>query len=364
MISPLEDVSDDSSRKLLHSYDVEKHAEEKQRAEVDKLSALPSCNVDSEPMVSTKQKLVALLGYFLCNIGLTVYNKAVLGKFTFPWLLTALHAAATSIGCGTMLGLGYFQTTKLSGRENLALLGFSLLYTVNIAVSNVSLAMVSVPFHQVVRGTTPLVTTMIYRFVYGRTFSSATYLSLVPIILGVSIATYGDMVYTRTGFAMTFLGVILAALKTIITNRMMTGRLALSFWELLLRMSPLACVQALIFASIQGEMAASIKLLRNGLLAAPTGATALPTPPRAPTMLVPILLGNGALAFFLNISSFRTNKIAGALTMTVCANIKQCLTIALGIVLFDATVTPTNLCGIVIALGGGAAYSFVELRSK
>lgn len=80
MISPLEDGPDDSSRKLLHSYDVEKHAEEKQRAEVDKLSALPPSNVDSERMVSTKQKFVALLGYFLCNVGLTVYNKAVLGK--------------------------------------------------------------------------------------------------------------------------------------------------------------------------------------------------------------------------------------------------------------------------------------------
>jgi len=31
-------------------------------------------------MVPTRKKLVALLGYFLCNIGLTLYNKAVLGK--------------------------------------------------------------------------------------------------------------------------------------------------------------------------------------------------------------------------------------------------------------------------------------------
>lgn len=73
--------------------------------------------------------------------------------------------------------------------------------------------MVSIPFHQVVRATTPLVTTAIYRVFYFRTYSTPTYLSLLPIILGVGFATYGDYSYTTAGFLMTFLGVILGAIK-------------------------------------------------------------------------------------------------------------------------------------------------------
>lgn len=225
--------------------------------------------------------------------------------------------------------------------------------------------MVSIPFHQVVRATTPLFIILIYRALYGRTFSTATYLSLIPVVLGMSIATYGDLTYTRAGFLMTFLGVLLAALKTIVTNRMLTGRLALSPLEVLFRMSPLACMQSLVIASLQGELDQPFDLLKQSWLENSIPVTKdTPFSTRSMHTLALVLLGNGTLAFMLNVSSFRTNKLAGALTMTVCANIKQCLTIVLGIVLFGTVVTTVNLCGIFVTLVGGAIYSFVELRSK
>ncbi|ETN43807.1 uncharacterized protein HMPREF1541_11131 [Cyphellophora europaea CBS 101466] len=312
-----------------------------------------------EDTVSTNKKLVYLFGYFLCNIGLTLYNKAILGSFKFPWLLTALHAGCSSIGCSVMLQLGYFHATKLTRRENLALFAFSLLFTINIAISNVSLAMVSVPFHQVVRATTPLFTTLLFRIMFNRTFNTATYLSLLPIVLGVTLAVYGDdFRYTDMGFILTFLGVILAAFKTIVTNRMMTGSLALSFWEILLRMSPLAFVQSIMYAYFTGELNAFNIFLRTELFAehSPVHTT--------PLGFMCVMLGNGFLAFALNVSSFSTNKVAGALTMTVCANIKQCLTIVLGILLFNVRLNVMNMLGIVVTVAGGILYSFVELDSK
>jgi hypothetical protein len=258
-----------------------------------------------------------------------------------------------------MLQLGYFHATKLTRRENVALVLFSLLFTINIAISNVSLAMVSVPFHQVVRATTPLFTTLLFRLFYNRTFNNATYLSLLPIVLGVSLAVYGDdFRYSDLGFILTFLGVILAAFKTIVTNRMMTGSLNLSFWEILLRMSPLAFIQSIIYAFFTGELSAFNKFLRTELFAEhlPNKAT--------PLGFMFIMLGNGFLAFALNVSSFSTNKVAGALTMTVCANIKQCLTIVLGILLFNVHLNMLNMWGILITVAGGVIYSFVELDSK
>ncbi|RYP02508.1 hypothetical protein DL766_010335 [Monosporascus sp. MC13-8B] len=339
-----------------------------------------------EDTVSTKKKLIYLAGYFICNIGLTIYNKAILGSFRFPWLLTALHAGCSSIGCTVMLQLGHYHAAKLTRQENLTLVAFSFLFTINIAISNVSLyvspqslrdrpqpftpivplkastadnrhrAMVSVPFHQVVRSTTPLFTTFLFRVLFNRTFSTETYLSLVPIIFGVTIATYGDFTFTDLGFILTFLGVILAAFKTIVTNRMMTGSLALSFWEILRRMSPLACLQSTLYALFTGELAAFRDFLRDELFAG--------TARFSPLGFLSVMVGNGALAFALNVSSFSTNKVAGALTMTVCANIKQCLTIVLGGILFDVHLNALNMWGIVITVLGGAVYSFVELDSK
>lgn len=258
-----------------------------------------------------------------------------------------------------MLQLGHFHSSKLTQRENLVLVAFSLLFTINIAISNVSLAMVSVPFHQVVRATTPLFTTFLFRVLYNRTFSANTYLSLLPIVLGVTLAVYGDdFRYSDLGFVLTFLGVILAAFKTIVTNRMMTGSLALSFWEILLRMSPLAFIQSLIYAYFTGELGRFNTFLHEELFVenSPTRTT--------PLGFLFVMLGNGFLAFALNVSSFSTNKVAGALTMTVCANIKQCLTIILGIVLFNVRLNMMNLWGILITIIGGVGYSFVELDSK
>ena len=79
--------------------------------------------------------------------------------------------------------------------------------------------------------------------------------------------------------------------------------------------------------------------------------------------MVAALLGNGMIAFLLNVSSFQANKLAGALTMTVCGNVKQCLTILLGIALFGVKVGFLNGIGIVIAVLGAAWYSCVELRT-
>ncbi|KAH8899927.1 TPT-domain-containing protein [Thozetella sp. PMI_491] len=307
--------------------------------------------LDTEYTVSTATKAGYLAVYFLCNIALTIYNKLVLGKFSYPWLLTSIHAGSASIGCYVLLTRGQFTLTKLAVQQELTLAAFSVLFTINIAVSNVSLGLVSIPFHQIMRSTCPVFAVLIYRLRYKRAYSAKTYLSLVPVVAGVGLATYGDYYFTTAGFCLTLLGVVLAAVKTVATNRLMTGPLALSPLETLFRMSPLAFIQALMCAFLGGEITAFLDTRSD--------PDAMPS-----RTLFLILAGNGLLAFVLNISSFSTNKIAGALTMTVCGNVKQCLTVLLGIVLFEVKVGALNGLGMLIALGGAAWYSTVELRAK
>jgi len=73
---------------------------------------------------------------------------------------------------------------------------------------------------------------------------------------------------------------------------------------------------------------------------------------------------NGAIAFALNVISFTANKKTGALTMTVAANVKQILTIVLGIMFWGLAVSWMNALGILLTLFGGAWYAKVELESK
>lgn len=66
---------------------------------------------------------------------------------------------------------------------------------------------------------TPLFTIVIAAALYGKRHSRDTYLALVPVVMGVVFATYGDYSATVWGFILTLLGTLLAALKTIVTNR-------------------------------------------------------------------------------------------------------------------------------------------------
>lgn len=133
----------------------------------------------------------------------------------------------------------------------------------------------------------------------------------------------------------------------------MTGALALPSIELLLRMSPLAAIQAFVYAIVSGELAAFVDTMANREGDVSTSAT------------IVFLLGNGLLAFLLNVSSFQTNKLAGALAISVCGNLKQVLTVLLGIFTFgDFAVDLWNGTGMCVALLGCVLYSKAELDSK
>lgn len=83
--------------------------------------------------------------YFVLNLSLTLYNKYVLVSFPYPYTLTTVHALCGSLGGGLLLRNGAFQPKRLREGDYLVLVAFSVLYSINIAISNVSLRLVTVP---------------------------------------------------------------------------------------------------------------------------------------------------------------------------------------------------------------------------
>ncbi|KAI8146004.1 triose-phosphate transporter family-domain-containing protein [Fennellomyces sp. T-0311] len=286
--------------------------------------------------------------YFAFNLGLTLYNKAILLDFRYPWSLTAIHTLCGSIGCYILYFFGYFTPVKLGEHENMVMLMFSVLYTINIAISNVSLNLVSVAFHQVVRAMTPVFTVMISIVFLQKSFSNLTYLSLLPVVIGVGFATFGEYGYTAVGFMLTVLGTVLAAVKTVVTNRILVGRLKLEPLDLLMRMSPLAFVQCIFYAYITGELGRVQEFSSSNMTVG----------------LASGLIVNGIMAFGLNIVSFTANKKTGALTMTVAGNVKQVLSIILAVIIFKLNINATNAFGIILTLLGGAWYGKVEMSER
>jgi hypothetical protein len=86
-----------------------------------------------------------LILYFILNLALTLYNKVVLVSFPYPYTLTAVHALFGLVGGASLRLRNVYQPKSLWGSDHIVLVAFSILYSVNIAVSNASLGLVTVP---------------------------------------------------------------------------------------------------------------------------------------------------------------------------------------------------------------------------
>ena len=178
---------------------------------------------------------------------------------------------------------------------------------------------------------------------------------------GIVLTTFGDYYATALGVSLTLLGIVLASVKvciqtfsswsnltilqTIVTNELMTGQLKLTPLEILELTSLPAMLLGLLGALLAGEVHFAYRTRHSG-------------PPTN------FLLLNLALAFAQNYVSFRTNKIAGPLTLTVCANLKQLATIILAIATFKIRVGLLGAFGMTLALGGSGYYSWARLQKR
>ncbi|TCD69936.1 UAA transporter [Steccherinum ochraceum] len=365
-----------------------------------------------DPALWSSQWLWLLL-YFSFNLLLTLSNKSVLTTFPFPYTLTGLHTLCSTIGCCILQIRGVYTPKPLTSRNKLVLAAFSILYAINITISNVSLQLVTVPFHQVVRALTPIFTIFLSTLLLDIHTKPVKLLRLSPVILGVIIATYGDYYFTFWGFFLTLLGTFFAALKTIYTNVLQSPTktsfrsetsvfssritpiwramlsppsLGIHPLDLLMCMSPLAFIQCVAYAQLSGELdrlrqlsftdprsffgsplyetpgTHNFSLQSSRIYTHPTNA--ILAGPTFHTYQFPTLLLNGCIAFGLNVVSLTANGKIGALSMTVAANVKQVLTILFAVVLFDLTITPANALGITVTLVGGAWYAWGEYAEK
>lgn len=240
-----------------------------------------------------------------CSV--TVFNKLLLHA-PFPYLLTASHTNATFIAC--KLVRRNEPRTRIPRQIHLKLLCVSFLYTINIGISNASLGLVTLPVHQAIRATSPVITVLLAKVLVthmSKRYGLKTYSSLLPIVAGVLLTTYGGR-YNATpyGLLLTIFGAVLAVAKTIAMNILLrNAQFNLHPIELLSILSSYAGAQAILWAIWNGEPGVILEIA-----------------PR--NMWFAILLSiNTAMAAVLNIVSLDANRRSGPLAMAITANLKQ-----------------------------------------
>lgn len=300
------------------------------------------------------------------NVGVTLLNKAAFATvdFHYPYFLSFVHMVCNNVGSQIVFLslnkdrasgntgifqrlLGKIERKSLDSHGKRSIIGFSIIFSLNIAIGNVSLRHVSVNFNQVMRSLVPALT-IIMGIIVGKKISSNRIIPVIPVIIGVAMAVWGDMTFTALGFFYTCLCVVLAALKVVVSGEMLTGSLKLHPVDLLGYMAPLAMVQCISLSVLTGEV--------NSIASRPEIYSNYYT--------MGVVLLSGLLSFSLNICSLMANKMTSPLTLCIAANVKQVSMIAISTIIFETPITFMNGLGILVVLFGSARYSYVSVLEK
>lgn len=228
------------------------------------LSSSPSINTNKSSntnendyeLVSTSYAAIVLLIWTLNNITVTLTNKVAFAKvdFTYPYILSTVHIACNIIGAQLYFAFSKTKPKQIEPSSRKSILIFSIIFTLNIAVGNMSLRWVSVNFNQICRALVPIIVMGISTVYFGKSYSMNRKWSVVPVVFGVALTFYGDVSTTFIGAFYTFLCIVMGAMKVVLGGELLTGDLKLHPIDLLTKMAPLALLQCIVLAYVQGEV--------------------------------------------------------------------------------------------------------------
>ncbi|XP_027110871.1 probable sugar phosphate/phosphate translocator At3g11320 [Coffea arabica] len=291
--------------------------------------------------------------WYSSNIGVLLLNKYLLSNygFRYPIFLTMCHMTACSLL--SYIAIAWLKMVPMqtirSRKQFFKISALSLVFCGSVVSGNISLRFLPVSFNQAIGATTPFFTAV---FAYLMTFKREawlTYVTLIPVVTGVVIASGGEPSFHLFGFIMCVGATAARALKSVLQGILLSSEgEKLNSMNLLLYMAPIAVV-LLLPATLYMEknvVGITLALAKNDI------------------RIIWYLLFNSALAYFVNLTNFLVTKHTSALTLQVLGNAKGAVAVVVSILIFRNPVSVTGMLGYSLTVFGVVLYSEAKKRSK
>ncbi|KAG6526659.1 probable sugar phosphate/phosphate translocator At3g11320 [Zingiber officinale] len=291
--------------------------------------------------------------WYSSNIGVLLLNKYLLSNygFKYPIFLTMCHMAACSLF--SYVSIAWLKIVPMQSVRSrvqfLKIAALSLVFCGSVVSGNVSLRYLPVSFNQAVGATTPFFTAVFAYLMTFRKESWLTYITLVPVVTGVIIASGGEPSFHLFGFIMCISATAARALKSVLQGILMSSEgEKLNSMNLLLYMAPIAVVLLLPATIIMEKNVVGITLALA----------------RKDFNIIWYLLFNSSMAYFVNLTNFLVTKHTSALTLQVLGNAKGAVAVVISILIFRNPVSFTGMAGYTLTIIGVILYSESKKRNK
>jgi solute carrier family 35 protein E1 len=242
---------------------------------------------------------------------------------------------------------------------------------VDIGCGNFALSLVSVALQQVIKSTLPLFVCLLSVTLQRRKVHRDVWVTLVPIVCGTIIASYGEMTFSVVGVALALTSCFGRAFKAVINSMLLTSADNLQPLEILLLEAPttgaLIAVPAFVFEGLLGGSEAFTGITTVGFS---NGTRILQElhPAHADSFwahhLVLLNVLCGVLMFANQASYITIIQMTSAISCQVLMNVKMLMLIGVSLHVFGASFSWMNVAGTALATCGCFLYAFAVSKSQ
>ncbi|RDX81122.1 putative sugar phosphate/phosphate translocator, partial [Mucuna pruriens] len=283
--------------------------------------------------------------WYSSNIGVLLLNKYLLTNygFVFPVFLTTCHMLMCSLFSYAISVTDTVPLQRLRSRTQFCkIVALGVVFCFSVVCGNVSLRYIPVSFNQAVGATTPFFTAVFAYAVTAKREACLTYSTLLPVVMGVIIASGGEPSFHMFGFLICVSSTAARAFKSVLQDILLSSEgEKLNSMNLLLYMAPIA-MMVLLPATLLMEgnvIWITIDLARKDI------------------RIFWYLLLSSSLAYFVNLTNFLVTKHTSALTLQVLGNAKGAVAVVVSILIFKNPISMIGMLGYAITVIGVILYS-------
>lgn len=321
-----------------------------------KATAAEPAEESSSAFAETLQTGVYFALWYLFNIGYNIYNKQALNAVALPWTIATIQMATGIFYFLPLWILGIRKAPKLSFSDLKTLFPIALCHTGVHVGAVIALGAGAVSFAHIVKASEPVVTCGLNAVLLGQILPLNVYLTLLPIIGGVAIASMKELSFTMLALASAMLSNVSSAARGVLSKKTMSGKQigenldAQNLYAVLTAMSTVILIPMMLAIEGTSFLPAAKAIIEAGSFTKKSLAT---------------LVGlSGASYYAYNEVAFLALGKVNPVTHAVGNTIKRVVIIVASVIAFKTPMSTGSIIGSSIAIFGTLLYSLAMNASK